>query len=149
MNQTHAASSVTDIAHRIEAVRAQLDPHQFTSGRCHDFAVALQSIVGGDLYVILRHEVDEDGRRFSTTYSHTILCVDGEDYDIWGSGAGERWEEQWDEGQNKWDMSNEFEYLEMALATLPSFLDDHHAALDVTAISAVITALASTSQQAA
>ena len=64
---------------------------RFHSGYCPEFALALHSSFGGQLEVIWRTAENED----EPVLSHVILSRENEDYDQFGAGAYENWENNW------------------------------------------------------
>lgn len=91
-----------DIPKTLEAVEKEFgdDYHQFRSGSCHDLALALYNANGerGKIVACLRKEIDPDGDFDQTTYSHMIyIDPDGQEWDMDGDNASEKWEQQWPE----------------------------------------------------
>lgn len=112
-------------------VKASFDDFRFVSGDCHNLAVALHKQFKGELCAIIRDEFDEDDEHYSTTYSHMMFIDEhGIEWDIDGSGADERWIEQWPENRDECGHTSEFSYLSMTLDELPSFLAEHNCKLD-------------------
>lgn len=85
----------------------------------------------GELCAIIREEFDEDGEPYSTTYSH-MLFIDGQgvEWDIDGSGADERWVEQWPEDGDEDGHTSEFSYVSLTFEELPDFLSKHDCKLN-------------------
>lgn len=106
----------------ITAVRDSLGSERFLNGQCHLLASVLREKFGGDLIAIMRHEVDLDGDRFSSTFSHMVLEVDNECYDVDGGFADLRWEELWPSEPDCDGLLNEFEYLTLQPDELGPFL---------------------------
>lgn len=115
------------IEHYLSAVREELGSDQFEDGQCHALAITLQKLFGGDLYAILLHEVDEEGERFSTTYSHMICEIENQCYDIGGAEADERWCARWPDEPDADGLTSEFEYVAIAPDELAAFLEKHRA----------------------
>jgi hypothetical protein len=91
---------------------------RFTNGDCHVLAMALHKVIGrqGSLWACLRHEMDEDGELFSTTYSHMVYSPpDDSSWDIEGPGADERWVAQFDDDAEPDEdgLVNEFEWVQV------------------------------------
>jgi len=112
-------------------VKNSLDEFRFVSGDCHNLAVALHKLFQGELCAIIREEFDEDGEPYSTTYSH-MLFIDGQgvEWDIDGSGADERWVEQWPEDGDEDGHTSEFSYVALLIEDLPEFLSKHRCKLN-------------------
>lgn len=111
----------------LAAVREGLGTDLFENGQCHTLASVLQSVFGGDLYAILRHEIDEEGERFSTTYSHMTCEIGSQCYDIGGTEADTRWYERWPVGPNAHGLFSEFECVAIAPDELGAFLEKYRA----------------------
>lgn len=112
-----------DIHSVLEIIKTHCDEHIFSSGNCHDLAFVLKKHFGGDLYAIMRNEVDEDDVLFSTTYSHMILEVNGESIDIDGSEADERWEGMWPDVYDEDGLMSEFDYVIVEENNIKEFLN--------------------------
>ena len=112
-----------DIHSVLEIIKTHCDEHIFSSGNCHDLAFVLKKHFGGDLYAIMRNEVDEDDVIFSTTYSHMILEVNGESIDIDGSEADERWESMWPDEYDEDGLMSEFDYVIVEENNIKEFLN--------------------------
>ncbi len=111
----------------LAAVRDGLGTDLFENGQCHTLASVLQSIFGGDLYAILRHEVDEEGERFSTTYSHMTCEIGSQCYDIGGTEADTRWCARWPDKPDEDGLTSEFEFVAIEADDLGAFLAKHRA----------------------
>ena len=109
------------------AVREAMGEELFESGQCHTLAITLRELFGGDLYAILRHEVDEEGERFSTTYSHMTCEIGSQCYDIGGTEADTRWCARWPDEPDEDGLTSEFEFVAIAPDELEAFLEKYRA----------------------
>lgn len=108
-------------------VKNSLDEFRFVSGDCHNLAVALKHLFQGELCAIIREEFDEDGEPYSITYSHMLFIdTQGVEWDIDGSGADERWVEQWPEDGDEDGHTSEFSYVALMIEEVPEFLNKHN-----------------------
>ncbi len=115
---------VESIESRLAQVRESFDPDRFLEGDCHSLARALQIALGeGALCAAIRESVEEDGSVFMTTYSHMVLEIDGESFDIDGEGAADRWADQWESDEPDADgLVSEIKWVEVLPRDLPAFL---------------------------
>lgn len=122
---------MSSIATYLSNVKNSLDEFRFVSGDCHNLAVALQKLFQGKLCAIIREEFDEDGEPYSITYSHMLFIdAQGVEWDIDGSGADERWVEQWPEDGDEDRHTSEFSYVNLLIEDLPDFLSSHDCKLN-------------------
>ncbi|WP_455233355.1 hypothetical protein [Geopseudomonas aromaticivorans] len=137
------------IENALESIRQSFEPHRFTAGDSHALAQALHQRFGGTLTAILRHQVDETDEPCETTYSHMVLALDGEEFDIDGADASQRWMEQWPEGEvDKCGMTTEFEFVMVEPSHLPVFLEMHRARCDEALVAQLAQMIASASPEA-
>lgn len=97
----------------------KFDPFIFESGQCHTFASALCNLFHGNLIAIIRYNQNEE----STTYSHMVAEISGYCYDVNGNNADERW-------CNIFDEDNDFDFVNIKLEELDSFLDKWNCSID-------------------
>lgn len=100
------------------------DAFRYVSGDCHHLALAIQSVFGGDLVGILRHEIKDDGQVYSTGYSHMVVEINKELIDIDGINADERWVEQWPSEPDEDDLTSDFEYVNLKANEVEKFVTD-------------------------
>lgn len=117
----------THVEQYLGAVREAMGEEVFESGQCHTLAITLRELFGGDLYAILRHEVDEEGERFSTTYSHMTCEIGSQCYDIGGTEADTRWCARWPDEPDEDGLTSEFEFVAVEADELVGFLAKHRA----------------------
>jgi hypothetical protein len=122
---------MTSIETYLNSVKASFDDFRFVSGDCHNLAVALHKQFKGELCAIIREEFDESDELYSTTYSHMLFIDEnGIEWDIDGSGADERWIEQWPEDGDEDGHTSEFNYVSLTLDDLPEFLAENDCEID-------------------
>lgn len=122
---THTLPALGTIEYFLECVRGVIEPDVFGSGQCHTLAGVMQEIFGGEMFAIMRHEVTEQGERFSTTYSHMVCEIDNQCYDIDGQDADERWCSKWSEAPDEEGLTSEFEFVAVAPTELLTFIGKH------------------------
>lgn len=82
-----------DIQCFLDKANTTFDPFIFESGQCHTFALAFKKRFGGKLLALMRRDA-EDGLEW---YSHMIVLLDNECFDIHGKDADESWCENFPE----------------------------------------------------
>lgn len=107
----------------------------FTDGDCHTLAVALYQAMDcqGKLYACLRDSFNEDGLLFSTGYSHMVYGdPNGVNWDINGSQADTRWEDDFDftDTPDEHGLVHEFRWVDVPYDTYQCWLQDHFGAID-------------------
>ena len=104
----------------LKILESRKDSSRFVSGDCHHLAMALQSEFGGELCAIIRNEFDsETGVKIDQVYSHMILVINEECYDIDGKDADARWEDLWENNDYSF---HEFEYLHLQKDAVKDFV---------------------------
>jgi hypothetical protein len=130
---------MTSIETYLNSVKASFDDFRFVSGDCHNLAVALHKQFKGELCAIIREEFDESDELYSTTYSHMLFIDEnGIEWDIDGSGADERWIEQWPDDGDEDGHTSEFNYVSLTLDDLPEFLAENDCEIDETLVNELL-----------
>lgn len=115
----------------LETVKSNFDEFRFVNGDCHNLAIALFKIFGGELWAIIRHEYDTDDELYSITYSHMIFTDKNDiNWDIDGDEADERWCQQWDDFPDEDGHTSEFEYKKIEIGNISAFLNVHNCKID-------------------
>lgn len=76
-----------DIQYFLDKANKAFDPTIFEHGQCHTFALALKMLFGGQLFAIMRHDAESDVE----WYSHMVVEVNDDSFDINGHDAEESW----------------------------------------------------------
>lgn len=121
------STSIASVERFLESVRQAIAPEIFEAGQCHTLAGVLQELFDGELVAIMRNQVTEEGKLFSTTYSHMVCEIDGQCYDIDGPDADGRWCEKWSDEPDEDGLINQFEFLKIPACVLMAFIGKHSA----------------------
>lgn len=108
-----------NIQNFIEKTHIVFDPFIFESGQCHTFALAFKKRFGGKLVAIMRHDAEDD----LDCYSHMVVQIDRDLYDVNGKDADEKWCEAFSE-------EDDFDYQTIEIDHLPDFLKKWNCSVD-------------------
>jgi len=103
----------------LEKANTTFDPTIFEHGQCHTFALAFLKRFGGKLIAIIRHDASDD----LDWYSHMVVQIDRDLYDVNGKDADEKWCEAFSE-------DDDFDYQTIEVDDLADFLKPWKCSID-------------------